>query len=321
MSEKVVRGVFDSPEEEYARKNGLRFVHDKILVARTRSETPGGYEGRIYYLCFKDSGQPYIRKEIFTPGISAGSCMGGEFNEDLPMDFLVDFYDYSGWSVIGDIYGDVWQIDHALSVSNDNPAIQYIYLDYNEGEQFKFRRNGGWSENYGLGDPGTVFTAASQAEYGLVESGGNIQLESSGTWLVAIDLENLLFSAQLIPEGGQTIEVRLNQEILASFAAGSTPISLADGVLTLTNSSSYTGTVTEMRIYKSQTLTLSVPQGYAITDVEMTCTSSNPASGFGSGAPEGFADGVWSGNAQSLTFTAVDKQVRITAMTIKIAVL
>ena len=54
MSEKVVRGVFDSPEEEYARKNGLRFVHDKILVARTRSETPGGYEGRIYYLCFKE---------------------------------------------------------------------------------------------------------------------------------------------------------------------------------------------------------------------------------------------------------------------------
>ena len=55
-----------------------------------RPYTPGGYEGRIYYLCFKDSGQPYIRKEVFTPGISAGSCMGGEFNEDLPMDFLVD---------------------------------------------------------------------------------------------------------------------------------------------------------------------------------------------------------------------------------------
>ena len=62
MSEKVVRGVFDSPEEEYARKNGLRFVHDKILVARTRSETPGGYEGRIYYLCFKDSGQPCFQR-------------------------------------------------------------------------------------------------------------------------------------------------------------------------------------------------------------------------------------------------------------------
>ena len=31
-----------------------------------------------------------MMKEIFTPGISAGNCMGGEFNEDLPMDFLVD---------------------------------------------------------------------------------------------------------------------------------------------------------------------------------------------------------------------------------------
>ena len=90
MSEKVVRGAFDSPEEEYARKNGLKFVPERIRVAHTRSEYDGGYESRIYYLCFKDSGQPYIRKEVFTPGISAGSCMGGEFNEDLPMDFLVD---------------------------------------------------------------------------------------------------------------------------------------------------------------------------------------------------------------------------------------
>ena len=230
--------------------------------------------------------------------------------------------DYSGWSLVGDIYGTAWDSDFALTASNDNPAVQYAYLDYVEGQQFKFRRNGAWEENYGLGDPGTVFTAASQAVYGLVESGGNIQLESSGTWLVAIDLENLLFSAQLIPEGGQTIEVRLSQEGLASLAAGGTPVTMADGALTITNSSNYgTTAVTEMRIYKSQTLTLSVPQGYAITDVEMTCTSSNPATGFGSGAPEGFADGVWRGNAQSLTFTAVDKQVRITAMTIKIAVL
>lgn len=72
----------------FARKNGLTFIHDKVLVARAHFENPGGYENRIYYLCFKDSGQPYIRKEIFTPGISAGSCMGGEFNEDLPMDFI-----------------------------------------------------------------------------------------------------------------------------------------------------------------------------------------------------------------------------------------
>ena len=83
MSKTVVRGVYDSPEEEYAAKNGHKFVHDRVLVARTRSEYDGGYEGRIYYLCFKDSGQPYIRKEVFTPGISAGNCMGGEFNEDL----------------------------------------------------------------------------------------------------------------------------------------------------------------------------------------------------------------------------------------------
>ncbi|MBO6169530.1 MAG: hypothetical protein J6O51_06110 [Bacteroidales bacterium] len=90
QSKTVVRGVYDSPEEEYARTNGLTFIHDRILVARAHFENPGGYENRFYYLCFKDSGQPYIRKEIYTPGISAGSCMGGEFDKDLPMDFLVD---------------------------------------------------------------------------------------------------------------------------------------------------------------------------------------------------------------------------------------
>ena len=90
MGKTVIRGVYDSPEEEYAKKNGLPFVHDRIRVASTHSEYDGGYESRIYYLCFKDNGQPYIRKEVFTPGISAGSCMGGEFNEDLPEDFLVD---------------------------------------------------------------------------------------------------------------------------------------------------------------------------------------------------------------------------------------
>ena len=40
MSKTVIRGVFD-------------FVHDRVFVARTRSEYDGGYEGRIYYLCFK----------------------------------------------------------------------------------------------------------------------------------------------------------------------------------------------------------------------------------------------------------------------------
>lgn len=230
--------------------------------------------------------------------------------------------DYSGWSLIGDIYGTAWDTDYALSISGDNPAIQYIYLDYSDGQQFKFRRNGGWEENYGLGDSGTVFAAAAQTEYSLVSYGGNIQLESSGKWLIAIDLENLLFAARPIQDQGQSIEISLDKSDLAGIAAGNTPVILANGVLTLTNSSNYGSTnVTEMRIYKGYTLTLSVPEGYAITSVEMTCPSTNPASGFGAGAPEGFDNGSWSGNAQSLAFTATDKQVRVTAMTIKIAVL
>ncbi|MCR5409220.1 MAG: fimbrillin family protein [Bacteroidales bacterium] len=232
--------------------------------------------------------------------------------------------DYSGWALVGQINGTDWDTDFTLNVSEDNPAIQYIYLDYNEGEQFKFRRNGAWGENFGLGEGGTIFTAADQAEYSLVSYGGNIQLESAGRWLVAIDLENLIFAASKVSDGGETgqiIEVRFNQEALAHLPDGGTARTEADGVLTITNSSSYSATVTELRIYKDQTLTLSVPNGYAITGVEMTCHSSYPASGFEGGAPDGFADGSWSGSAQELSFTAATKQVRITEMTVVIAVL
>ena len=235
--------------------------------------------------------------------------------------------DYSGWSIVGDIYGTSWDTDYNLTPSS-NPAVQYVTINYNEGEQFKFRRNGDWAENYGIGDPGTVVTASAQVEYNLIESGGNIQLESSGVWMVVIDLENLLFAAEKMPDdAGQQIEIRLNQEGLASLQAGSTPIIMADGVLTFTNSSSYgSTTVTELRIYKSQTLSLSVLDGYAITGVDMICSTNNPASGFDTGAPEGFTvgddgNGYWSGSAQELAFTAAAKQVRVTEMTIKIAVL
>lgn len=93
-----------------------------------------------------------------------------------------------------------------------------------------------------------------------------------------------------------------------------------DGV-TLTNTSTYSGAVTELRVYKNQTLTITAT---GITKIEFTCT----ASGTTKYGPGCFADlkgysynatiGTWIGSADSVTFTASTNQVRITELIITI---
>lgn len=61
----------------------------QIRMCTKHFEMDGYYENTVYYLCIRDDGTPFIEKQIFTPGISAGNCGGGEFREDLPKDFLV----------------------------------------------------------------------------------------------------------------------------------------------------------------------------------------------------------------------------------------
>lgn len=91
-----------------------------------------------------------------------------------------------------------------------------------------------------------------------------------------------------------------------------------DGV-TFSCSSGALGNGTEYRIYKNATATFSVTSG-TITNIEFTCTSSNPASGFATMA--GFTtngnNGTWSGSAESVTFTASNKQVRATQIVVTV---
>jgi len=70
------------------------------------------------------------------------------------------------------------------------------------------------------------------------------------------------------------------------------------------------------RVYANETLTISSTVGN-ITEIAFTCTSSNPASNFN--AIEGFdaATGIWTGNNESVTFTA-NKQVRATQIVVTI---
>lgn len=95
----------------------------------------------------------------------------------------------------------------------------------------------------------------------------------------------------------------------------------ADGVtksgITIACSKGTMGNGSDYRIFKNETLTISSTVGN-ITKVEITATSSNPASGFGSLA--GFStsgnNGTWEGDAESVTLTASGKQVRATQIVV-----
>ncbi len=75
-----------------------------------------------------------------------------------------------------------------------------------------------------------------------------------------------------------------------------------------------------IQVYKSATLTISVPTGAFITNVEFKGTSDNPVSGFGNitGLTTTGDDGSWSNSngLESVTFTASNKQVRLTEITV-----
>lgn len=94
-------------------------------------------------------------------------------------------------------------------------------------------------------------------------------------------------------------------------------------IIWFTNSTDYgTTAVTELRIYKGKKLTVSAADGYVITGIEITCTASGvnkqgPGC-WGAGAPEGYSysdyTGTWAGSQSSVSFTAIDNQVRIKSL-------
>ena len=69
-------------------------------------------------------------------------------------------------------------------------------------------------------------------------------------------------------------------------------------------------------VYKNATLVISVPSGAKITNIELTGISGNAVSNFSEidGLTTDGNDGTWSGNAQSVTFTASGAQVRLASI-------
>ena len=69
--------------------------------------------------------------------------------------------------------------------------------------------------------------------------------------------------------------------------------------------------VTYYQCFKNATFTATCTSGN-IKRIEFSCTSSNPASGFG----ESYADGVWTGDAATVEITATEKQVQMNTVTV-----
>ena len=81
----LIRGEFDTFAERFAEENNLSFLHCDIHLAD--DDIGIAYEHDIITLRFHPDGPPDIHYNCFTPGISAGSYGGGEYEKKLPEDF------------------------------------------------------------------------------------------------------------------------------------------------------------------------------------------------------------------------------------------
>lgn len=122
----LIRGEYNSLAEKLAKELGLQFLHCDIFLCWTRSSPAGNYDG--YYentkrtLCFRLDGPPYIYREIFTPGISAGNNGGADLREDLPEDFYVgcdlDGFTYNLPLICEEAIMQNKQLERFLRISN-----------------------------------------------------------------------------------------------------------------------------------------------------------------------------------------------------------
>ena len=103
----------------------------------------------------------------------------------------------------------------------------------------------------------------------------------------------------------------------ATVDKGESPLSKSN--ITFTCSNGVLNNESEYRLYKSSTTTFACSVGN-ITKIEFTGVSGNPVSGFGDPEEGSLVtdgnDGVWTGNAASVSFVASGAQVRATEITV-----
>ncbi len=83
----LIRGVYDSYAEAFAKEQKLHFLHSDIFLLHDRDERHA--EDDYVTLRFHLTGKPEIEHDIYSPGSSAGSYGGGKISSKLPGNFYV----------------------------------------------------------------------------------------------------------------------------------------------------------------------------------------------------------------------------------------
>ena len=134
---------------------------------------------------------------------------------------------------------------------------------------------------------------------------------------VQVKAINVTITQAKAGSSGEQFEVQWLEADLAA-AKDKGAVNQMNDVISFTNSSSYSGSVGQLRIYKGQTLTVTAAEGYTLTEVSVICTAEGDAQ-YGPGCftcnPEGYSytgkQGMWIGEAQQVALTASTNQVRI----------
>ena len=111
----------------------------------------------------------------------------------------------NGWSLIGSIMGTEWDKDFEMfSWADWGLNCWSIDIDYQAGDSFKFRKDGDWTENLGVGSEWTVNEDGSYTMI-LAPDMDNITLPKEGKWSLWLDVDNKTLSATYQGSSGQPV--------------------------------------------------------------------------------------------------------------------
>ena len=155
-----------------------------------------------------ESGKEYVYNADFDVYFSPSRCYNATVIIDetsVSTDFtsnITDWWDggwfwfsqnvpspYDGaWSLIGTVYDTMWDTDFWMDNWGDN--IWYCYLEYHEGQEFKFRMNADWTMNFG-GSVADVSDWQTMLQVGeanaLVQDGPNMMLPVDGYYHIYLN--------------------------------------------------------------------------------------------------------------------------------------
>lgn len=103
------------------------------------------------------------------------------------------------WTIIGNIYDSSWDRDFQMTDQSaaGSPGCWSAVLDYNNGEEFKFRQSGTWDVNLGI-DGGWTDTGNNTYSATMIPDGPNIMLPMEGVWELMLNTVDNTLSATYI---------------------------------------------------------------------------------------------------------------------------